>query len=53
MEERLFRAYFSEGKALGDINTLVELARELGINAEEARSVLAGEAFADQVRADT
>ncbi|WP_292089241.1 MULTISPECIES: DsbA family oxidoreductase [unclassified Mesorhizobium] len=53
MEERLFRAYFSEGKALGAIDTLVELAREVGINAEDARAVLDGKAFADQVRTDT
>ncbi|MET3524005.1 DsbA family oxidoreductase [Mesorhizobium abyssinicae] len=53
MEERLFRAYFTEGKALGDTNILVELAREVDINAEEARAVLVGEAFAEQVRADT
>ncbi|WFU13357.1 DsbA family oxidoreductase (plasmid) [Rhizobium sp. CB3090] len=53
MEERLFRAYFSEGKALGDIDTLVELAGEIGINADEAHVVLVSDAFADQVRADT
>ncbi|WP_430694824.1 MULTISPECIES: DsbA family protein [Mesorhizobium] len=35
------------------ICTLVELAKEVGINAEEARTVLTGKAFADQVRADT
>ncbi|MFJ1311407.1 DsbA family oxidoreductase [Agrobacterium sp. P15N1-A] len=52
MEERLFRAHFSEGKALGDIDVLVELAREVGINAGETHAVLAGEAFAHQVRTD-
>lgn len=53
MEERLFRAYFSEGRALGDVDTLVELAAEVGIDTKEAQAALAGEAFDDQVRADT
>lgn len=53
MEERLFKAYFSEGKALGDIDTLVALAGDVGVHAYEARAALTGDAFADQVRADT
>lgn len=53
VEDRLFAAYFAEGKALGDHGTLLALAVEAGLPEAEARDVLAGDAFADQVRADT
>lgn len=52
IEERFFRAYFSEGEALGDTETLVRLASEAGIDPEEARAVLAGNEYADAVRED-
>jgi predicted DsbA family dithiol-disulfide isomerase len=52
MEERLFRAYFTEGAALGDTETLVKLASEVGLDADEAHTVLASAAYADEVRAD-
>jgi predicted DsbA family dithiol-disulfide isomerase len=52
MEERLFKAYFTEGENLGDTETLVKLAAEVGIDAEEARAVLASDRYADEVRAD-
>lgn len=52
VEERFFKAYFSEGAALGDTETLVRLVSEVGINAEEARAVLAGDEYAEAVRGD-
>jgi predicted DsbA family dithiol-disulfide isomerase len=52
MEERLFKAYFSEGRNIADHATLVELSREAGLNEAEAGSVLAGRAFAEEVKAD-
>ncbi len=52
MEERLFKAYFTEGLALGDTETLVQLASQVGIAADEARAVLASDAYADEVRED-
>jgi predicted DsbA family dithiol-disulfide isomerase len=52
MEERLFRAYFTEGESIGDPDTLVRLADEAGLDAAEARAVLEGDAYADRVRAD-
>ena len=52
MKERLFKAYFVEGLALGDTETLVTLATEVGIPAEEARAVLADDEYADEVKAD-
>jgi predicted DsbA family dithiol-disulfide isomerase len=51
-EERLFKAYFTEGRALGDAETLVQLVSEIGIGADEARAVLGSDAYADEVRAD-
>ncbi len=52
MQERLFRAYFIEGAALGEQETLIQLATDVGIDADEARAVLASDAYADDVRAD-
>jgi predicted DsbA family dithiol-disulfide isomerase len=52
MQERLLRAYFSEGRAIGDPDTLASLAAEVGLDAAEARAVLAGDAYAAAVRAD-
>ena len=50
--ERLFRAYLSEGASLSDLDTLVGLAAEVGLDAERAREVLGSDAFAEAVRAD-
>src|SRR5207248_6016759 len=51
-EERLFRAYFSEGKNVDDVATLVELGVELGLAAVNLGAALAGTAYAEAVRAD-
>jgi predicted DsbA family dithiol-disulfide isomerase len=50
--ERLMRAYFTEGEAIGDPEVLVRLAADAGLDAEEARAVLAGDDYADAVRED-
>jgi predicted DsbA family dithiol-disulfide isomerase len=50
--ERIMRGYFTEGEAVGDHETLVRLVADAGVDAEAARSVLAGDAYADAVRAD-
>jgi predicted DsbA family dithiol-disulfide isomerase len=52
MKERLMAAYFMEGRLIGDRDTLVELAGEIGIDRESAREALDSGAFADEVRAD-
>jgi len=52
MEERLFKAYFTEGLTLTDTETLVKLAAEVGIDADEARTVLTSTTYADEVCAD-
>jgi len=40
MKERLLRAYFTEGRNLGDLDTLVELAEEVGLDGDRARRAL-------------
>ena len=52
MKERLFRAYFTESRNLGDIDTLVELAEEVGIEADDARAALEDNRHLPAVKAD-
>jgi predicted DsbA family dithiol-disulfide isomerase len=52
MKERLMRATFTEGLPIADKPTLVKLATEAGLPAEEAQAVVDGDAYADAVRAD-
>jgi predicted DsbA family dithiol-disulfide isomerase len=52
LKERLMRAYFTEGAAIGLPETLESLAQEVGIPPEDARRALASDAFAEAVRAD-
>lgn len=52
LEERLLRATFTEGRPIGDRATLADLAAEAGLDRLEAEAVLAGDDYAEQVRAD-
>ena len=52
LEERFFRAYLSEGERIGDRETLVRLAGEVGLEVDRARGVLESDAFAAEVRED-
>ena len=52
VKERLLAATFAEGEPIGDRETLVRLAAEAGLDADEARSVLESDAYAKEVRAD-
>jgi predicted DsbA family dithiol-disulfide isomerase len=52
MKERLMRAYFTEGEAVGDPATLQRLAAEVGLDDASVRDVLGGDRFAADVRAD-
>ena len=51
-KERFLKAYFSEGVAIGDHDTLIKLISEVGIDPEEARAVLISDDYAEEVRAD-
>jgi len=52
LTERLFRASFVNGEAVGDRQTLAELAGEVGLDAEAARALLDGNEYVDEVRGD-
>ena len=51
LKHRLFAAYFTEGRDPSDADVLQRLAAEAGLDAGAAREVLAGGAYADDVRA--
>jgi predicted DsbA family dithiol-disulfide isomerase len=52
MEERLFKAYFSEGKNIADHATLLGLGKDAGLPEAEVAEVLKGDAFSAEVRRD-
>lgn len=52
MTERILYAYFTESKHIGDHNTLIELAVEVGLNREEVEKMLASDEMTEEVRAD-
>lgn len=47
--ERLFKAYFEQGRDIGDDRVLVEIAAEAGMDAELVAELLAGDADSDLV----
>ncbi len=51
-EERLFKAYFIEGKNIDDISTLVQLGLEIGLDASETKTVLESDQYANDVYHD-
>lgn len=50
--ERLFSAYFEEGRHVGRVDELVDLGTEVGLDAEELRTALEGGTYARAVEAD-
>lgn len=52
MEERLFKAYFTEGKNTADHQVLLQLALDCGLEKQSAEEVLSSDRFAEQVRTD-
>jgi predicted DsbA family dithiol-disulfide isomerase len=52
LEERLMKAYFTEGVAIGELAELVRLAGEVGLDEGETSVVLESDRYADAVRAD-
>ena len=51
-EERLFKAYFSEGKNTADRSTLIQLGTEIGLEKNEVVKMLEGNSFATEVQKD-
>ena len=52
IHDKLYRAYFVDSRNIGDIEVLVEIARSIGLPAEEARAVLTERRFKDAVDTD-
>jgi len=52
IHDALFRAYFVDGKNVGDIDTLVEIAAAIGLSEPNAREVLEQRLFKEAVDAD-
>jgi len=50
--ERLFTAYFTEGKNIADHTVLAELGRDVGLDAADVGATLASDRYSDDVRAD-
>ena len=51
-KELLFKAYFTEGKNIDAISTLIEISKELAFNIEEMIETLNGSAFSKDVDKD-
>ena len=52
MQDRLFRAYFTEGRLVSDVETLAELGEEVGLDADEVRDAYEDEEYEDAVERD-
>jgi len=52
VEERFLQAYFTDGEPIGDRDVLRRVAVEAGLPGAEVDEVLAGDRYADAVRAD-
>jgi predicted DsbA family dithiol-disulfide isomerase len=52
MIERLYRAYFTEGRSVFDQESLVDLAHDAGLDRDTARETLAGGRYISAVRDD-
>jgi len=52
MKERLFSGYFERGESVANIDTLISMASDVGLDAEKTRAILESDQFGDAVRAD-
>jgi protein disulfide-isomerase len=52
LEELIFKAYFTEGKDVSEIETLVELGKNVGLDENEIRNMLASNQFKEEVQND-
>lgn len=52
MTERLLKAYFTDSKHIGDLETLKELAEEVGLDSSAVNTLLQTDDYRAQVRAD-
>ncbi|WP_374651316.1 DsbA family oxidoreductase [Dongia sp.] len=52
LKHALFKAYFTDGAKMSDAETLVDVARSVGLDADAARRILAGDDYAAEVRSE-
>ena len=52
IHDKLFRAYFVDGRNIGDPDVLLDIVQDTGLDVDEARAVLAERRFKDAVDAD-
>lgn len=52
VEERFFKAYFTDGELMSDHSTLIRLASEAGLSADEVTTVLESNQYAEEVKKD-
>ena len=52
VEEALFKAYFTDGKNIGDFNDLMDIGESIGLNKLDLKAVLESEQFANEVKND-
>lgn len=52
LEEKLFAAYFTEGKNVSDRQTLVQIGREAGLDAAEIEQILGSDTYRADVNKD-
>jgi predicted DsbA family dithiol-disulfide isomerase len=50
VKERLLRAYMTEGEAIGEVEVLVRLGAEAGLDADEVRAMLASDTYRHDVK---
>ena len=51
-KERLMHAYFTEGKNIDDLSTLIELGKEVGLDSEDLKVKLENNAYSGEVIED-
>lgn len=52
MEEALFKAHFTDGKHVGSLNELADIAVSIGLDRNEVSDILKSEKYSDEVRKD-
>lgn len=52
LEERFFKAYFTDGELISNHDTLIKLAVDVGMDEEEVKNVLSSDLYEDEVIRD-
>jgi predicted DsbA family dithiol-disulfide isomerase len=52
IHDALYKAYFADGRNIGDPDVLLDIARSVGLPADAAREVLTNRTFKDAIDAD-